>query len=96
MGLLDRVKAGAEQAASTAQRQAQTVQTKRELSQAYQELGKSTHGLVQSGALSHSDLSAHSDHIKELESRLAGLGGDGGGDAGGSADSGEVVTDITE
>ena len=34
MGLLDRVKAGAEQAASTAQRQAQIVAAKRELSQA--------------------------------------------------------------
>ncbi len=46
MGLLDRVKAGAEQAASQAQRQAQIVQTKRELSQGYNDLGKTVYGLV--------------------------------------------------
>ena len=94
MGLLDRVKAGAEQAASTAQRQAQTVQIKRELSQAYNELGKSAYSLVERGQLAHPELAAVIDRIKELESRLAGLGGDvGGGDSG---DSGNGEADITE
>ena len=94
MGLLDRVKAGAEQAASTAQRQAQTVQIKRELSQAYNELGKSTYSLVERGQLAHPELAAVIDRIKELESRLAGLGGDAGG--GDSGDSGNGEADITE
>src|SRR5579864_7027678 len=93
MGLLDRVKAGAEQAASTAQRQAQTVQIKRELSQAYNELGKSAYSLVERGQLAHPELAAGIDRIKELESRLAGLGGDAGGDSG---DSGNGEADITE
>jgi len=75
MGLLDRVKAGAEQAASQAQRQAQIVQTKRELSQAYHELGKTAHGLVERGELHHGDLAVHVGKIKELQTRLAGDGG---------------------
>jgi hypothetical protein len=75
MGLLDRVKAGAEQAASQAQRQAQIVQIKRELSQAYHELGKVAHGLVERGELHHGDLTAGADKIKELQGRLAGDGG---------------------
>jgi hypothetical protein len=78
MGLLDRVKAGAEQAASQAQRQAQIVQTKRELSQAYNDLGKAAYGLVERGELSHGDLAAGVDKIKELQARLAGDGGDDG------------------
>ena len=94
MGLLDRVKAGAEQAASTAQRQAQTVQIKRELSQAYNELGKSAYSLVERGQLAHPELAAVIDRIKELETRLAGLGGDAGG--GDSGDSGHGEADITE
>ncbi len=82
MGLLDRVKAGAEQAASSAQRQAQIVQTKRELSQAFHELGKTVHGLVSRGEVSHGDLAAGVDHVNELQARLDGA------DAGGAADSG--------
>jgi hypothetical protein len=75
MGLLDRVKAAGEQAAGQAQRQAQIVQIKRELSQAYHELGKVAHGLVERGELHHGDLSAGADKIKELQTRLAGDGG---------------------
>ena len=56
MGLLDKVKASAEQAASSAQKQAQIVATKRELSQAYGDLGKTVFGLVDRGELSHADL----------------------------------------
>ena len=56
MGLLDKVKASAEQAASSAQKQAQIVATKRELSQAYGDLGKTAFGLVDRGELGHGDL----------------------------------------
>jgi hypothetical protein len=99
MGLLDRVKAGAEQAASQAQRQAQIVQTKRELSQAYSDLGKTTYGLVERGELSHGDLAAGVDKIKELQARLDGHGDDGAADspatdAGAGASSGDA--DIVE
>jgi len=91
MGLLDRVKAGAEQAASTAQKQAQIVATKRELSQAYNDLGKSAFALVDRGAIAHSDLASGVDHIHELQARLAGDGAsdvasDAGATAGGEAD----------
>jgi len=75
MGLLDRVKAGAEQAASSAQRQAQVLQTKRELSQAYHELGKIAHGLVERGEVTHGDLTAPAAHVNELQSRLEGQDG---------------------
>jgi hypothetical protein len=78
MGLLDKVKAGAEQAASTAQKQAQTVQAKRELSQAYNDLGKTAYGLLERGEISHGDLTAGADHIRELQARLSGEAGTGG------------------
>jgi len=84
MGLLDKVKASAEQAASTAQKQAQIVATKRELSQAYNELGKTAFGLVERNEISHADLGAGAEHIRELQARLSGEGADASsnGDAG--------------
>jgi hypothetical protein len=84
MGLLDKVKAGAEQAASTAQKQAQIVATKRELSQSYNELGKTAFGLVDRGELSHGDLAAGVDHVRELQARLAGDGDSAAGSGGGA------------
>ena len=100
MGLLDRVKAGAEQAASTAQRQAQIVQTKRELGQAYTDLGKTAFGLAQRGELTHSELTAGIEHVTELQSRLTGLEGGDGADAGAAAapaaGGGEPEADIVE
>jgi hypothetical protein len=86
MGLLDKVKAGAEQAASSAQKQAQTVATKRELGQAYADLGKTAFGLVDRGEISHGDLAAGVDHIRELQARLSGEADAGAGAAGGSSD----------
>jgi len=74
MGLLDKVKAAGEQAASSAQKQAQIVATKRELSQAYGDLGKTAFGLVDRGELGHGDLSAGVEHIRELQARLSGDG----------------------
>jgi hypothetical protein len=72
MGLLDKVKASAEQAASTAQKQAQIVAAKRELSQAYSELGKAVSGLVERGEVVHGELNAGVEHIRELKARLSG------------------------
>jgi hypothetical protein len=89
MGLLDKVKAGAEQAASTAQKQAQIVATKRELSQAYSDLGKTAFGLVDRGEISHGDLVAGVDHVRELQGRL-------GGDAGAATDGSSSDADIVE
>ena len=101
MGLLDRVKAGAEQAASSAQRQAQIVQTKRELSQAYSDLGKAVYGLVGRGEVSNSELTAGVEHITELQARLDGAGesADTGADTGTPAaagSSGDGEADIVE
>jgi hypothetical protein len=87
MGLLDKVKASAEQAASSAQKQAQIVATKREMSQAYSDLGKTAFGLVDRGELGHGDLAAGVDHIRELQARLRGDGAStSAGDANGGAD----------
>ena len=49
MGFLDKAKAAAEQAASKAKETAGELQTKRELGQAYDELGRTTFDLVESG-----------------------------------------------
>ena len=92
MGLLDKVKAGAEQAASTAQKQAQTVATKRELGQAYADLGKTAFSLVDRGEISHGDLAAGVDHIRELQARLSGEA-DAGAAAGGSSDGGADIVE---
>lgn len=88
MGLLDKVKAGAEQAANTAQKQAQIVAAKRELSQAYGDLGKTAYGLVDRGEISHGDLAAGVDHIRDLQGRLSGEANDAAAstDSGGDAD----------
>jgi len=101
MGLLDRVKAGAEQAASSAQRQAQLVQTKRELSQAYHKLGETVHRLFERGEVSHGDLKGGVDHVNELHARIndsgdsaASAGDSAGGSASEAGDAGEA--DIVE
>lgn len=72
MGFVDKLKAGAEQAGNKARETAQEVQTKRELGQAYTDLGKTAFGLVDRGEVSHAELSAGVDHIKELQTRLSG------------------------
>ena len=72
MGFLDKAKAAAEQAAAKAKEGVEDVQTKRELAQAYNELGKTTFELVESGDLSHPRLTAVADKIRELNQRVAG------------------------
>jgi hypothetical protein len=48
----------------------ETLQTKRELSQAYGDLGRTTAELVQSGAVTHPDLTPLVDRIAELKAQL--------------------------
>jgi hypothetical protein len=79
MGFVDKLKAGAEQASNKARETAQEVQTKRELGQAYTDLGKTAFGLVDRGEISHGELTAGVDHIKELQARLSGEAASGTG-----------------
>lgn len=72
MGLLDKAKAAAEQAATKAKEGVEDVQTKRDLSIAYGELGKTTYRLVEGGGLSNPELTPHVEKIRELESRSSG------------------------
>ena len=74
MGIVDKLKAGAEQTANKARETAQEVQTKRELTQAYTDLGKTAFSLVDRGEFSHAELTAGVDHIRELQARLASSG----------------------
>ena len=75
MGLLDKAKQAAEQAASKAKEGVEDVQTKRELSQAYNDLGKSTYELIGSGEISNPRLDAAAAKIKALTEKLAAAGG---------------------
>ena len=77
MGLLDKAKQAAEQAAARAKEGVEDVQTKRELSQAYGELGRSAFGLIESGELSDSRLDAAAAKIRALEAKLEEADGDG-------------------
>ena len=78
MGFLDKVKEGAEQAAAKAKDTAGDVQTKRDLGKAYDELGRETFALIESGAVSNPALDAHAAKIRELNAKLE---DDGGGEA---------------
>ena len=66
MGLMDKVKAQAEQAAAKAREGVQDVQSKRELGQAYGELGKTAFELIERGEISHAELATHADRIRSL------------------------------
>jgi hypothetical protein len=81
MGLLDKAKAAAEQAANRANEAVEDVQTKRELTKAYGELGETAYKLADSGAISHPELEAQVARIRELQAKLddeaaAGANGD--------------------
>jgi hypothetical protein len=71
MGLLDKAKAAAEQAATKAKEGVEDVQTKRDLSVSYGELGKVTYRLVESGELSNPELTTLVEKIRTLETRAA-------------------------
>jgi hypothetical protein len=72
VGFLDKAKAAAEQAAAKAKEGVQEVQTKRELFQAYQELGKKTYELSESGEVSHSVLTPLLEKIAALKAEEEG------------------------
>ncbi len=71
MGLLDKAKAAAEQAAAKAKEGVEDVQTKRELSQAYNDLGKATYELIGTGEVSNPRFDATVAKIKSLTEKLA-------------------------
>ena len=71
MGFLDKAKAAAEQAATKAKEGVDEVQTKRNLTNAYQELGKTTFELIESGELSHDRLAAGADEVRRLQAQAA-------------------------
>ncbi len=70
MGLLDKVKAQAEQAAAKAKEGVQDVQLKRELGQVHEELGKVAFELVDRGELTHERLTPLVEKIRGLQARL--------------------------
>ena len=70
MGFLDKAKAAAEQAATRAKETAGELQTKRELSQAYDELGRKTFELVESGEVSSAALDPLVERIRSLKAQL--------------------------
>ncbi len=70
MGLLDRAKSVAEQATTKAKEGLEEVQTRRDLGQAYDELGKLTFELVESGELTHERLTPTVERIRTLKVEL--------------------------
>jgi len=71
MGFLDKAKAAAEQAAAKAKEGVEDVQQKRELGQAYNELGKTTFELVESGEISHPRFEGAVAKIRDLNEKIA-------------------------
>jgi hypothetical protein len=71
MGFLDKAKAAAEQAAAKAKEGVEDVQQKRELSQAYNELGKTTFELVEAGEVSHPRFEGTVAKIRDLNEKIA-------------------------
>ena len=69
MGLLEQVKAAAEQAAIRAKEAADELQTRRELGQAYGELGQKAFELLESGEVSASPLEPLADWIRGLKAQ---------------------------
>lgn len=80
MGLLDKAKQAAEQAAAKAKEGVEDVQTKRELSQTYSDLGKTAYELIESGEISHPRFEAATAQIKALTEKLAAAGGSTNGE----------------
>jgi hypothetical protein len=74
VGFLDKAKAAAEQAAAKAKEGVDDVQTKRELSQAYNELGKTTYELIAAGDLTDARLAASAEKIRGLREKIDGDG----------------------
>lgn len=64
MGLLDKAKQAAEQAATKAREGVEDVQAKRELGQAYHELGKATYELIENGGLTAPQLDVPASRVR--------------------------------
>jgi hypothetical protein len=82
MGIFDKAKAAAEQAAAKAKEGVEDVQVKRELGQAYGDLGKATFELVEGGEVSHPALEELVAKIRVLNEKAGGGGADDAADAG--------------
>ena len=67
---MDRLKDATATVATRAKEGVEELQTRHELSQAYNDLGRTTAELVESGAISHPDLSARVEKIRELKAQL--------------------------
>ncbi|MGZ4415057.1 MAG: hypothetical protein ACXVRZ_11905 [Gaiellaceae bacterium] len=74
MGLLDKAKAAAEQAAAKAKEGVDDVQTKRELGQAYNDLGKTAYELIVGGDIADPRLEEGAQKIRTLRERVEGGG----------------------
>jgi hypothetical protein len=85
MGLMDKIKAGAEQAkdlagqaAAKAKDEAKELQLKREIGREEGELGRKALVLLESGAIAHPDLDENVRQIQALKAELASLEEDDG------------------
>ena len=67
---LDRLKEASVNVAQMTREGVETLQTKRELSQAYGDLGRTTAELVDSGAITHPELTPLVEQINALKVRL--------------------------
>jgi hypothetical protein len=72
MGLLDKAKAAAEQAAAKAKEGVDEVQAKRELSQSYNDLGKTAYALIESGDIAHPQLESAAAKVRTASERVTG------------------------
>jgi hypothetical protein len=72
--LLNRLKEATASVAQMTKEGVETLQVKRELSQAYGDLGRTTADLVESGAVSHPELTEPVARIGELKAQLAEAG----------------------
>ena len=67
---LDRLKDATSVVATRAREGVEELQTKHELAQAYSDLGRTAAGLVESGAVSHPELSERVEKIRALKAQL--------------------------
>jgi hypothetical protein len=70
MGLLDKAKAAAAEAAIKAKETAEELQARRELNQAYGELGQKAFELVEGGSLTSPELESLAARVRTLKAQL--------------------------
>jgi hypothetical protein len=70
MSLLEKVKAGAQQAAVKTRDEVQELQTKRELNQTYTELGRKVFELAKRGDISHAEIGDLVERARTLTAQL--------------------------